>query len=61
MICQVYTEENYILLSFNVSICVSVSQLKIPVGETQRLFSTRTEIWRNTGTCERQGKRHADK
>lgn len=57
MICQVYTEENHILLSFKVSICVS--QLKIPVEEKQRLFSTGTEIWRNTGTCERQGRRHA--
>lgn len=36
IICQVYAEENYTLLSFKVSIHVSVSQLKIPVEEMQR-------------------------
>lgn len=36
IICQVYTEENDTLLSFKVSIHVSVRQLKIPVEEMQR-------------------------
>jgi len=46
MICQVYAEENYTLVSFKVNIHVNVSQLEIPLEEMQKEFLTGAEIWR---------------